>query len=438
MYQNWVETTAIGTPAREDIWAVDYAAHPLLDPDFHRNGGRLIQLMRQNFHRIVRDDDAYREELGRFFLPGRGGDGELPSLERLTARAAEYLDEADVYLASTINLLPAECRPSVLLLPVVTDCSDVRDLMGISIHSKQRRVRYEARRKLYLAQMLLQIDQSRSVQDGPAHLTRFEGVLDEGLFAHTRQIHDLRIGYRREADSDRMEYTSRPAEGDMVWDFKSTFVEKLHAGRKVGVDILYHNCRFKRSVAPIGFEIVDGAHRVTERVRWGDMRQASSGSILSKMIRNGINNPDLIGDIIGAMFIVNDNEALTDLLVLIDGCLGTPFGWRNVTDTLAEKPGGRALNAYSSKSFKVFKGDLDVLFDDPGRPAPYRFPVEVQIFTLESYLRTVCGSHEASHLALKLRQFLYGLVPKIFPARIYGKDWLRLDQPPRDAGRGRA
>ena len=75
----------------------------------------------------------------------------------------------------------------------------------------------------------------------------------------------------------------------------------------------------------------------------------------------------------------------------------------------------------------MFKGDVDVLTSEAGGGTPYRFPVEVQIFTLESYLRTVCGAHEASHLALKLRQFLFGLVPKIFPRRIYGADWLRTD-----------
>ena len=46
---------------------------------------------------------------------------------------------------------------------------------------------------------------------------------------------------------------------------------------------------------------------------------------------------------------------------------------------------------------------------------------------LESFLRTVCGAHHANHLALKLRQFLLGLVPVLFPARIYGKDWLHRD-----------
>ncbi|MCK9997425.1 MAG: hypothetical protein KAH56_14215, partial [Candidatus Krumholzibacteria bacterium] len=155
------------------------------------------------------------------------------------------------------------------------------------------------------------------------------------------------------------------------------------------------------------------------------------------MIRKGINNPDEIGDIIGAMFIVNNNDALTDLLVLLDSCIGTPFGWRNVTDTLYQHPGGSSLNTFSSKEFKVFKGDVDVLIGDPGGGTPYRFPVEIQIFTLESYLRTVCGAHDASHLALKLRQFLYGLVPKIFPQEIYGPDWLRVDQTGAGSGKGR-
>ena len=170
MYQNWVDaTTAIGEKGEQDIWAVHWAAHPLLDPDFQRNGGRLLQLMRQHFRRIIRDDSAYREELARFFRTGADDHAGSPTLAELTGRAAEYLAEADVYLASTIQLLPEHCRPAVLPLPLVTDCRDVRDLMGISIHSEQRRVRYEARRKLTLALMLLQIDQARSVQDGQAH-----------------------------------------------------------------------------------------------------------------------------------------------------------------------------------------------------------------------------------------------------------------------------
>jgi hypothetical protein len=198
--------------------------------------------------------------------------------------------------------------------------------------------------------------------------------------------------------------------------------------RSIALDVLYYNCRFKRSVTPISFEIVDGTHRVLEKIRWGDMRQETSGSVISKMIRKGINNPDEIGDIIGAMFIVNDNDALTDLLILLDTCVGTPFGWRNVTDTFGPQVEGSSLNTFSSKEFKVFKGDVDVLIGESGGSTPYRYPVEIQIFTLEGYLRTVCGFHDASHLALKLRQFIFGLVPRIFPSKIYGSQWLEVDK----------
>jgi len=437
MYQSWVDATRIKNGATEDIWAVDYTAHPLLDPDFATKGSRLLYLTRLNFRRMVRDDEVYRQELARIFHPqGSQWTGDN-SLAAHAARAAEYLREADIYLASTVELLPAGSRDAVLPLPLVTDCNDVRDLMGIAIHGEGERLRYEARRKLCLAQMLIQIDQSRLIQDGPAHKAHFEDILNEGLWRNTKQIHDITVGYHISEDGQNIEYTTRPSASDMRWDFRSTFLEKKTGRRSVTLDVLYYNCRFKCSVTPISFEIVDGSHRVLEKFRWGEMRQETSGSVLSKMIRKGINNPNEIGDIIGAMFIVNDNDALTDLLILLDSCIGTPFGWRNVTDTLNGQTRGSSLNIYSSKNFKVFKGDLDVLMEEHGGGAPYRFPVEVQIFTLESYLRTVCGAHDASHLALKLRQFLFGLVPKIFPRRIYGSDWLKLDQPTSGGGKGR-
>jgi len=437
MYQSWVDATRIRNGSKDDIWAVDYTAHPLLDPDFASKGSRLLYLTRLSFRRIVRDDEVYRQELARLFQPQNDAALSDQSLDTLVAHAAGYLKEADIYLASTIELLPSENRTAVLPLPLVTDCNDVRDLLGIAIHGEGERLRYEARRKLCLAQMLIQIDQSRSIQDGPEHKAQFEEILNRGLWSHTKQIHDLTVGYRLSPDGNNIEYSSRPGEGDMRWDFRSTFIEKASGRQTIGLDILYYNCRFKRSVTPISFEIVDGSHRVLEKIRWGDMRQETSGSVLSKMIRKGINNPDQIGDIIGAMFIVNDNDALTDLLILLDSCVGTPFGWRNVTDTLGQHPSGSSLNSFSSKDFKVFKGDVDVLAEEHGGGTPYRFPVEVQIFTLESYLRTVCGAHDASHLALKLRQFLFGLVPKIFPRRIYGSQWLELDKPVVGPGKGR-
>jgi hypothetical protein len=427
MYQSWVDASRINRGKDRDIWAVDFTAHPLLDPDFPRKRSRLLHLTRLTYRRIIRDDEAYRRELSRLFNP-LDSDLEADSLPRLQERVVEYLEEADTYIASTIALLPEASRPAVLLNPLVADCNDVRELMGMTFHGDSERIRYEARRKLFLAEALLHIDQSRTIQEGPRHRTHFEQLLNDGLWKHTQQIHDLQIGFHINPDGHTIQYTTRPTEKDQIWDFRSTFVQKPLGGRNIGLDVLYYNCRFKLAVTPISFEIVDGSRRVLEKVRWGEMRQQSSGSVLSKMIRKGMNNPEEIGDLIGAMFIVNDNEALNDLLILLDSCIGTPFGWRNVTDTLADRPNGTALNTYSSKEFKVFKGDMDILIDEPGGGAPYRFPVEIQIFTLESYLRTVCGAHEASHLALKLRQFLFGLVPKIFPRAVYGSKWLELEE----------
>ena len=427
MNQSWVDASRINRDTDTERRAVDHTAHPLLDPHFAETGSRLLYLIRMTFRRILKSEEAYRRELTRLFYPTHSDSDPAPAMKTLLAQTSEYLREADIYLASTIDLLPIESQHAVLPESVITECLDVRDLLGISIHGDSERLRYEARRKLALSQHLLQIDQSRSIQDGPRHKTYFEEVLNEGLWRHTKQIHDVNIGFHIHADGKRIHYSTRPKAGDQLWDFRSTFVEKERNGRPVGLDVLYYNCRFKRSVTPISFEVVDGTRRVVENARWSGMRQETSGSILSKMIRKGVNNPDEIGDIIGAMFIVNDNDALTDLLVLLDSCIGTPFGWRNVTDTLNPTPGGSSLNSYSSKDFKVFKGDVDVLYEDEGGAPPYRFPVEVQIFTVESYLRTVCGEHEASHLALKLRQFLFGLVPKIFPVEIYGDEWLEFD-----------
>ncbi len=406
-----------------DKWAVDHTAHPLLDPNFPQKRSRLLHLTRLSYRRMREDDEAYRLELSRLFraIDSQADDVRLPQLQ---TKAREYLCEANIYLEATIESLPKNSRHHVQPIEEVVECSDVRDLLQISFDGADPRRSFEARRKLFLSQTLLHIDQTRLIQDGPRHRSHFEEILNRGLWQYTTQIHDLTVGYRLGADGNTIEYSSRPMENDMKWNFRSTFLEKVHDGRTIGLDVFYYNCRFKMAVAPLGFEVVDGSHRVSEKTRFDRMRQQSAGSVLSKMIRKGINNPDEIGDLIGAMFIVNDNDALNELLILLDSCLGNTFGWRNVTDTLADTWKGSPLNTFSSKGFKVFKGDVDILFEEYGGSRPYRFPVEIQIFTLESYLRTVCGEHEASHLALKKRQFMYGVVPRVFPVDIYGAEWL--------------
>jgi hypothetical protein len=124
------------------------------------------------------------------------------------------------------------------------------------------------------------------------------------------------------------------------------------------------------------------------------------------------------------MFIVQNLMEVEHLKEVLVDIFGGPFRVKNVVDTLAgDSPRGR-LNPYSGSGYRVFKCEIDVLYrpaDDPDAE-PYFFPVELQIYTLETYLRTIHAEHYASHQALKKRQFLLGLVPYLFPVSIYGEE----------------
>ncbi len=433
MEGRWVAAESFLPPQGGIVWDVDYTGHPYLDPSWPERNTRLRRFTELTWERVRDDDEAYRREAARLLRPVRGTDSEVPPCQADIAVIAEYLQEADVYLYSAIDLLPASSRDHVLPTEEVNRCHDLRELLAMVFNGTDRRRRFEAQRKMYLANLLLDIDHSRLIQDGPLHLAYLEELLDETLWRHRRQTYEVQIGYHIADDGETIRYSTRPRQDDQIFTFHSSFLEWRQGRRRSSLDVLYANCRFKRSVEPLSFEVVDGHHRVLERVRWGDMRQHRSGSVLSKMIRRGINNPSEIADLLGAMFIVHDEEALNDLLELLDAGLGNPFGWRNVTDTFAGGVGAD-LNRYSGRGYKVFKGDVDILIPGraPGQP-PYRFTVECQVHTLESFLRTICSTHDANHLALKLRQFLGGLVPYLFPAAIYGQDWLRFDPPPVEA-----
>ncbi len=426
MNEQWIRADRILSTWEDIRWDVDFAAHPLLDPAFLERPSRLRRFLQLTCQRIASDAAAYHREAARLVRPLRGTAGEIPPCEDDVYIVSEFLSEAEIYLQSAIDLLPEAAGRAVQPLPEISACNDLRELMSLACAASDRRRSFEALRKIHLATLLLDIDHSRHVQDGPLHLTYFQDLLDRALWRHKTQAYPVNIGFHIADDGETIRYTTKPRAGDQVWHFDSAFLELQDPQRPIALDILYHSCRFKRSVDRVSFEVVDGRHRVLERVRWQDMKQHRSGSILSKMLRKGINNPDEIGDILGAMFIVHDEDALDDLVTLLDRGIGNPFCWRNITDTLGQEATGTPLNVHSGPGYRVFKGDMDILI--PGRfpgQAPYRFTVEVQIHTLESFLRTVCGLHHANHLALKLRQFLLGLVPVLFPAGVYGKTWLQ-------------
>lgn len=418
----------VPAPPREIVWKVDYTSHPYLDPSLWETSSRLRRWTEYTWERIRDDDAAYHRESARLVRPLLDAHDQAPPSAGDVACFADYLREADAYLHSAIQLLPVSARSHLDPTDEVAGCDDLRELLARVLTGGDPRRRFEAQRKLYLANLLLDIDHSRPIQDGPLHLAYFQELLDRAVWRYRQQVHQVDIGYRLGADGESVRYSSRPAPNDQVFTFRSSFLERRHAGRTTTLDVLYSSCRFKQSVLPLSFETVAGRQQVLEPVRWGDMRQHRSGSVLSKMIRRGVNNPSEIADLLGAMFIVYDEDAVDDLLELLDAGLGNPFGWRNVTDSFGTGGGGARLNAHASRGYRVFKGDVDILIPGgvPGRP-PYRFTVEFQVHTLESFLRTVCSAHDASHRALKLRQFLLGLVPYLFPAAIYGTDWLRFE-----------
>lgn len=422
---------ARGSPALpwpDAVWDVSYASHPLLDPTLWDRHSRLSRWIEYTWNRIQDDDAAYRREAARLLRPLLAPREESDTVAGDLARIAGYLREANVYLKSAIRLLPATAQAHVDLLPEVAGCDDLRELLAIVFTGGDPRRRFEAQRKICLANLLLDIDASRPIQDGPLHLAYFEELLQAALWRYRSEQHEVAIGYRLDPDGETIRYTSRPGTGDQVFTFRSSLLERRDGRRTTTIDVLYSSCRFKLSVLPLSFETVDGRQRVQEPARWSEMRQRRSGSVLSKMIRRGINDPSQIADLLGAMFIVFDESAVDDLIELLDAGLGNPFGWRNVTDAFRAVPAGAGLNPHAGRGYQVFKGDVDILIpsEAPHRP-PYRFTVEIQVHTLQSFLRTVCATHHSHHRALKLRQFLGGLVPYLFPAAVYGTRWLRFD-----------
>jgi hypothetical protein len=424
-------TPPVPASPRDIVWDVDYTSHPYLNPSVWDTPSRLGKWTEYTWQRIRDDDEAYHREAARLMRPPRDADDQVPPSVADVARFAEYLREADTYLHSAIHLLPESARAHIVPAEEVARCNDLRDLLAMIFAGGDPRRRFEAQRKIYLANLLLDIDHSRPIQDGPLHLAYFDDLLDGAVWRYRQQVHEVQVGYRLDADGETVRYSSRPAQDDQVFTFRSSFLERRQAGRTTTLDVLYSSCRFKQSVLPLSFETVAGRRHVIEQVRWGNMRQHRSGSVLSKMIRRGVNNPSEIADLLGAMFIVYDEDAVGDLLELLDAGLGNPFGWRNVTDSLSAVGTGTRLHPHAGRGYRVFKGDVDILMPGggPGRP-PYRFTVEFQVHTLESFLRTVCSTHNANHRALKLRQFLMGLVPYLFPAAIYGTGWLRFDPAP--------
>jgi hypothetical protein len=84
-------------------------------------------------------------------------------------------------------------------------------LLRQTVEAVMPRQRYEARRKLYLAKLLFDIDHSRSVRDGPRHAALLADLFDRELW---QRLNDRPVAHEtrdRRLDGPRFVQTDRDA-----------------------------------------------------------------------------------------------------------------------------------------------------------------------------------------------------------------------------------
>jgi len=394
-------------------------AHPYLDLSLADSHPELLR----SFHRLflaIRDgDQAYDAFLERMLHPPGGEHG--ADANRLTA--AYYLNEASRYVEALAALFPRRRRAGLRAHPRVRDTNDLRELLRIVFEGRDPRLAFEARRKLYLAKLFFDVEHCWEVQRGDRHRRYFAELIDRELLVHTAAREDVDIAFDIAADGLRIDYrVGQPLPHEEVWRFRRRELRFRQDGRTVRARIYFYSCRSKREVLPYHYVRGQRVYELETREKWSELSLRRDASIVSKMLRKGVNEPGAFPDIVGAMFIVENSAEVEVLREALFDIVGGPMKIRNVVDTLTRAGDRALLHAQSGAGYKVYKGDLDLLYAEEGDEVPpYGFAVELQLYTLESYLRTIHTRHYASHQRLKRRQFLERLAPLLFPEEIYGR-----------------
>jgi len=415
--------TSSSTPVNGPV--VDYAAHPFLDPELFLRDRHAYRYFQRHFRDHLKTDWHYAQLLNRLLHPI----GEEHPIATNEAILASYLSDASVYVRELLTFLPPDARLGFLPDPHIERCNNLRELSRFLFgyadgdgESKRRR-QFEAQRKLYLAKLLLQVENTRMVQDGPRHKRYLLELLDREVWSHVVETRDWEACYLRgdNGGSRLIDARYAPA-GSECWSFGVRRVVRELAGGRYDIEIHHSDARFKRETSGYVYRSGEGKHEVEQRLRYENMKRSRSASILSKMLRKGINDPLAISDMLGMKFIVATEDDVHQLVDLLHQVLGGPFLFRNQTDLFRHPEDHSRMNRHSAPEYRVFKEDIDLLHpaEGSGRDRPYSFPVELQILTVESFLREVQSSDYVSHRVYKLRQFLLGVMPYVFPARLYG------------------
>ncbi|MFB3907288.1 MAG: hypothetical protein ACE15D_02695 [Candidatus Eisenbacteria bacterium] len=406
----------------------EYRAHPLLDPALSESDPTAFRMLYKDYLGILQGSERYNDLLNKMLHPP----GEEHRLESNLETGRYYLTEAMQYIKDLLGLLPEEARQLVEPVPEVWNCTDVLELLSMIFANTDRRTRFEAQRKLYLTKLFFDVDHCREVQNGVAHKRFFESLLERHLFNGVVHQRKLEVCFGIGQDGVSIDYWigkgGGAGPGEECWTFDLQEIQMLHQGWPIRLHVYFYSCRFKKEIIPFQYQRGGTHYSILPTEIWSGLSHRRNGSIVSKMIRKGVNDPRQIQDLIGAMFIVQNLVEVEHLKEILVNLFGGPFRMKNIVDTLSDKGQKVLLNPYAGFGYEVFKCELDVLYRPPHAPdsLPYFFPVELQIYTLETYLRTIHTEHYASHQALKKRQFLIGLVPYLFPVSVYGELPVRL------------
>lgn len=424
----WAKVAELDTrqPHDEESLPVSAAArdaHPLLDPNLAERRPEVYRALFRAQRFIQGNDAAYAAFLNRSLYPP---ETDRP-LESSCIEMAYYLNEASRYIEELLDLLPRRRRARFHPLQRVAVCNDMRRLLSTVFEARGRRSAFEAQRKICLGKLFFDVDHTWEVQRGEIHRDFLTELLQRRLFRSMVEERDVDIAFNIAADGVGIDYrVGRPLPEQEAWRFRRQTLEIQTHRRPVRINVYFYSCRSKREVLPYRYVRGQRIHAIRAVEKWNKLSLRRDASIISKMLRKGVSDPGAIPDILGIMFIVGGLTEVDYLKQALFDILGGPLRLRDIVDTLNRPDANGQLNPYSGAGYKVYKAEMDVLFENGDQELPpYSFSVELQIYTLEGYLRTIHTRHYASHQRLKRRQFLEGLAPILFPEEIYGA---RIDQ----------